>query len=266
MPTTNAANATAKGPETFGTDSSFDMAPAVAAARKYLIMSTPRSGSTMLSSALHASGLAGAPFEYFHPAPLNNAGNPELYPNRLNLYFKDVVSRRTSPNGLFGMKLHFPQFERIFCANPTSLAYGFSFLREFDAFVLTYRRDKILQAISGLLARENNLWATTSADNEGRVGRPFAADDVVKISEEVRRFTLGEYSWRKIAGNLGVVPHEVAYEDLTENSGREFQRIVDYLDIKELAGVQLQPKTRKTTDVEQTLEMKRRYLKAIGAT
>ena len=79
---------------------------------KYLILSEARSGSTMLSSALQASGIAGVPMEYFHPDAASCLPQP-ITEKVVVQYITDLESRRTTPNGIFGIKLQLQQFKRF---------------------------------------------------------------------------------------------------------------------------------------------------------
>src|SRR6187401_2384980 len=70
------------------------------ASRAYVIISTPRSGSTLLCRGLASTNLAGIPEEYFNPdledwARRRDGVDPAAYVEWL-------LSERVSPNGVFG--------------------------------------------------------------------------------------------------------------------------------------------------------------------
>lgn len=230
--------------------------------QKYIILSSPRTGSTMLASALYHTGLAGAPFEYFHPQILKARNNPELRPNELNVFLEEMIRRRTSPNGYFGMALYFGQFEYLFGANPTIMSMGMRFLSEFDKRILLYRRDKILQSVSELLAREGNIWSATNISNNGVLGRAPNPNDVVELSEFLRTFVLWDHYWRKVNSRLDGSCLEIAYEDLCSDPQAEFGKIFDYLGLHELRTRRIAVPAAKQMDVAN--EMKRAYLEKIG--
>ena len=56
----------------------------------YLILSQPRTGSTMITSALQASGHAGVPVEYFNHEHLRRLPKP-LTLASVHAYYSDVV-------------------------------------------------------------------------------------------------------------------------------------------------------------------------------
>src|SRR5262249_15586129 len=83
--------------------------PPTACRFKYLICSTPRSGSTLLSTGLASTGRAGRPLEYLsqpYGVVFKERNGRLLLPE----YWRFLVTRRTTPNGVFGMKMHFDQF------------------------------------------------------------------------------------------------------------------------------------------------------------
>lgn len=235
----------------FALDSRFDLAPVVVS-MQYVILSTPRSGSTLLCSALHNSTVAGVPFEYFHYSLLPKLGNPEKHTELIMPYFKSLQSSRTTPNGVFGMKFHYSQYERLFGHNDL----GIEFLLNFDRFILTYRRDKVLQAISMMLAIESNIWSRNYVAESEKLGRAFKPSDADTITKLVNDMNMQELSWRNIANKIGVTPLEIAYEDLCNNSKLEFNKVTRHLGIH----TDLKSVTAKTTNNTLTATMKAAYL------
>ena len=243
----------------FALDCKFDIQHVNTVSMKYVVLSTPRSGSTFVCSALHNSKLAGVPMEYFHYSLLDKIGNPEKFPSVLYPYLNNLKSKRTSPNGVFGMKFHFLQYDRLFGTGPS----GFKFLFNFDKFILTYRRDKILQAISSMLAIENNVWSSNTALDAGTLGRDFDSNDITVISNYIQDMETQEQAWRNICHQQGIQPLEVAYEDLEADHSTEFDRICNYLDIANLTSDMLIPITVKTTNTALTFKMKQLYIDSI---
>ena len=78
----------------------------------YLIASTPRSGSHYISHLLFATKYLGAPLEYLSAANFRRwsqiAGSED--PARV---LEEIMARRTSPNGWFGVQTHWYQFSEI---------------------------------------------------------------------------------------------------------------------------------------------------------
>ena len=233
--------------------------------KKYAILASPRTGSTMLASALYNSGLAGAPFEYFHHNLLKLRDNPEKRPNELNLYLEEIIRRRTSPNGYFGIKIHFSQFEYLFGGNMKATEVGLKFIDEFDKHILITRRDKILQAISSLLADEKKVYSRMSITEDELLGREFQQDDVVAITSYLNVFIQWDAAWRTILEKLNKPFIEVAYEDLCTDPQIEFRRIFAFLDIENASGDEISFSTEKQTNTRLTAKLKSDYLDHIGA-
>ena len=78
--------------------------------RSYMVCSVPRCGSSLLCELLCNTEVAGAPTEFFDPELMQRfrerwgAATPDEYMDRL-------IDKKTSPNGLFGIKVHWAQLE-----------------------------------------------------------------------------------------------------------------------------------------------------------
>ena len=244
---------------------SFDFPFSSQTNKRFIVLSTPRSGSTMLTSALFETSSAGAPFEYLHESSLKYAGNPERHPGGLKKYFEDLEAKRTSPNGVFGIKLAFDQYNELFGRNPISAEYGFNFLRGFDKFILIHRRDKIMQSISSVIAKHNQIWALTNTADRPALDYNLDAVDIETISKAITGHLVADNSWRQVLAYLRKDYLEIAYEDLHENLGNEMRRFFDYVGIEADLPENIEAPTIKTTNSESTSKIKNRYLKIIGA-
>ena len=182
----------------------------------------------MITSALEASGLAGVPVEYFNPHHLRNLPRP-LTLAAVQKYYADVVSRRTSPNGVFGMKLHHDQFKPLFMPDTAISPAGMKFLRSFDRIILTSRRDKLAQAISQLTAFRTRNWNTSDSTQEGRQNYTFSKADVPVILDYLREAVTGEMFWNEVCEQLSLSPLRVVYEDLCAAPAAELARVVAHL-------------------------------------
>lgn len=225
----------------------------------YLILSQPRTGSTMISSALEASGLAGVPIEYFNQHHLRQLPRP-LSLAAVQKYYADVVARRTTANGVFGMKLHHDQFKPLFMQDNTVSPGGVKFLKSFDRIILTSRRDKLAQAISQLTALRTQNWNTDRKELEGRQNYAFSKADVPLIIDYLRDAVTGEMFWNEICERLALSPLHVVYEDLCLSPEAELRRVVDHLGLP-ISGIA--PQTIKLSR-DNNREGKLRFLKEIG--
>jgi LPS sulfotransferase NodH len=241
--------------------SAYDL-PSVAVRRRYAVLSSPRSGSTMLCSALIASGQAGYPIEYL------NARNIACYREVRGHWsatesMRDFERRRTSGNGVFGMKLHASQYVAAFGTQIGEDQPGIKFLRGFDRFILCHRRGKVEQAISRILANERQVWTYEGIGEPAFAERRFQAGDVDLISAEIARLTDEERFWREIAEKLDLVAMDVAYEDLANAESATLALAFAFLGLPAPA-TSVRPTTRRLTD-KTNADMKAGYLSAIGA-
>ena len=226
----------------------------------YLILSQPRTGSTMICSALASSGIAGVPIEYFNAAHLRALSDPLDLAVVLE-YYEDAVSRRTTNNGVFGMKLHYDQFEPLFVRGDTVTESGGSFLKSFDRIILTSRRDKLAQAFSELVALRTDHWNSEDDLDEGKQNYDFDRKDIPDILYFLSRAVSGETAWNDICKNLELKPHRVAYEDLSKSPQTELKKVVQHLG---LPVEDIAPLTVKMSR-DSNWDAKKSFLKALGA-
>jgi LPS sulfotransferase NodH len=186
-----------------------------AAKLSYVVCSTPRSGSGLLCRALVASGCGGHPAEYFNPAqhvPL------ALRWQALTLatYSVALLAHRTDPDGVFGMKLHWDQLERI----------GVERLPEhFPGPVLIHvrRRDLDRQAVSLWTALHTNEWSRRKGAAPRWLPRPrycFRA-----IQQCRHHIVEGELGWREFFEARGIEPISVVYEDMVADYGAAIRTV-----------------------------------------
>jgi LPS sulfotransferase NodH len=142
---------------------------AVTNATTYLVLATPRSGSTLLGQGLQASGLAGDPKEFFgHKMAfwMERWGTTSL-----SAYVDRLVHARGTPNEVFGAKLLYQQLLRLEQEarrepDLAELPLAAILPRLFPDLHLVWisRQDKVRQAISWFKARQTGVWG----QDEGR--------------------------------------------------------------------------------------------------
>ena len=225
----------------------------------YLILSQPRTGSTMVSSALEATGLAGVPIEYFNRDHLKALPKPHTLAS-LQTYYMDVVSRRTTPNGVFGMKLHHDQFKPLFVTGDTVSAAGVKFLKSFDRIIITSRRDKVAQAISQLMALRAKHWNSWDESKQGKQNYEFDRSDVPELLFHMREAMEGELVWEQLSAQLNLNPLKVIYEDLCSHPREELAKVLSHL---RLPDSQIAPQTVKLSR-DSNKDAKRKFLQEIG--
>jgi LPS sulfotransferase NodH len=148
----------------------------------YLILATPRSGSTLLGQGLQASGLAGDPKEFFgHKMPfwMERWGSPTL-----PAYIDRLTATRATPNGIFGAKLLYQQLlhlETLARADPAlaDLPLAAILARLFPHLHLVWvrRDDTVRQAISWFKARQTGVWGQSAGQAAPKLGRAWRLGD-----------------------------------------------------------------------------------------
>lgn len=208
----------------FSSDLDIPRAPEV---RKTLIIaSTPRCGSHMLGHSMLATQALGVPFEY-----LNRANAAEwqrrLSTGNLPETLAMLIRRRTTPNGVFSVKLHYNQCETI---------GGIHALRDLlpgARFILIRRADVLRQAISYAIAQQTGVWIS-----EQEPVLPTAHYDFDQITACLRDIAWQNSQWETALTGLDGGPLRIDFDDLKEDPGGTIRRIVDWAGV-EIAGHQI---------------------------
>ena len=170
----------------------------------YLLCSTPRSGSHFLGHLMYATGALGYPLEYFHVSHFANWCTLSGHSNPPEV-IQYIKTRRTSPNGCFGIKAHFDQFSHM-CRLVT-----FDEVLPDCKFISIDRHDVLAQAISLAKAKHTAAWIsfhkkTGEATYQGRV-----------IDEALLQVIRQIISWSTFFSQRREEVLQVKYEDLCSN-------------------------------------------------
>jgi LPS sulfotransferase NodH len=205
----------------------------------YLICSTPRVGSNLLSSLIYGTRVLGHPREYFCPFQIAEYG-PELCglarvrnAEELHRYI-DAVAAKFGSHGRFGIKAHLHQLRQ-------ALELGYDFEGRFpDRFVHITRADVIGQAISHERAVQTGAW-TAQHKEAGRL--EFLPS---KLRATVHSFTADNQAWEALFRHYDVEPYRLSYEALCADFEGELARLLEYLDL-DLSTVDLAGAVRSAT-------------------
>ena len=226
----------------------------------YVICTTPRSGSWLLSDGLSSLRIAGRPREWFnrveqqlHCARWRMRNDTDL---GLHRYLQLARAGSTSPNGVSGLKLHYYQFAQL----PSILA-GYPGLRGLEAgeilrhlfpgakFIWLTRRDKVHQAISFRLALNTQRWwtlnSTTVPISHG--GEPaYDAEAIGRMSEI---FARNDERWQAFFERFAIVPMTIVYEDLAAEYEPTLRRVLRWLGLPEAETVAVpHPRLQRQAD------------------
>ena len=228
----------------------------------YLICCSERTGSTLLGDALIDTGVAGRPRSYFNPVAHYNPRVQRILGNAKDddKYLDKVIIAATTPNGVFGAKVHWEHFlnlvdktERIFQANesvvpasvPERLAAYFPDLR----YIWLIRRNSVARAISHYRVKKTNRWQLDSrwlADDAGGEGEP--SFDFDEINAFVRLGEVEDARWRQYFQEHNILPLDLVYEELVRDLEGTVRRVLGFLGIP-AENISLQPPNlRKQAD------------------
>jgi len=207
---------------TFILDPAWDQ-PRVAASRlTYLIASEPRTGSNLLCEMLRQSGVAGVPHEYFHAeaVALVRARAGHATPAA---YLADLVVRRTTPNGVFGVKAHGFQLAAF-------VPQVRGALPPLARVVRVTRRDVVAQAVSLAIARRTGIWSRQGAEAPAD---PALAYDFGAIAGALALVQAERARWAAFQARLRRAPLVLDYEAIAADPGAACALVLRFLDSAE---------------------------------
>ena len=182
----------------------FDFTASRAAELRYMVASTPRSGSSYLCQLLWQTGRMGAPLEYFNFHAWMPAMTSRLQVMRLREYVERLFQLRVSPNGVFGFKAHVEHAQFLKLANLWPVLKP-------DAIVRISRKDKVAQAVSLVIANETGVFS--SLDGQQSASRY----DRQKIADMLRYIEHCDAYWDRLLSGTQTPVKIVWYEQLREH-------------------------------------------------
>jgi LPS sulfotransferase NodH len=202
----------------------------------YMLASLPRSGSTWFSHLLWRTGCLGAPLEYLNFASAGPYYFAASSPAVQRQLWQSLAHRRTSANGVFGVKCFASQLEGLQQQNPKLLAFVMATLvrRPNPRVVYFERSDRVAHAISYARASLSGIWRKEQEPDEGvRVDYSEAA---IRRAEQM--IDAEQDAWRRMFDELGIQPLTLWYEDALSNPDAAVAAVAGYL------GVTLDPPAR----------------------
>ena len=213
----------------------------------YLILATPRSGSTLLGQGLQASGLAGEPKEFFgHKMAfwMERWRTPAL-----PTYAARLSEERATANGVFGAKLLYRQLlhlENVARQDPEladrPLPDVLDRLFPNLHWIWVTREDKVRQAISWFKARQTGVWGQDQGQSAPKLGRAWRLGDeplepgelafdyegiaALKRQAETEDAAIGQF----FAEN-GITPFRVVYEEFSPRYAETIDALLRWMGI-----------------------------------
>ena len=212
-----------------GYEPAWDFLEYTGSIRPYLLASVPRTGSTYLSHLLWETGCLGAPLEYLNFESNGPYGDAAGSPGRQIARWEAALRRRTSPNGVFGIKAFPLQLQELQQLNPPLLQATMRFLLTDPSarVVQLRRRDRQAHAISYARAMLSGIWRA-----EQEVGaRPEPAFDERKLAQALRLIDAQERAWEEMYRDLRIDPLVLWYEDVIAAPQVAQAEVAAYLDV-----------------------------------
>lgn len=198
----------------------------------YIICTSPRSGSTLLSRLLRATGCAGRPDSYFHAPSLSD------WLSYFDLRCEDFSSTEDaisatigaarkqgrSAADLFGFRLqgHSRRFflQQLALLHPDvttdAARIGAAFGR--TLFIYLNRDNKVEQAVSYVKAQQSGLWHKHADGSELERLSPPAPPifNREEIARRVIEFETLDHEWHSWFASEGITPLTISYDDLSK--------------------------------------------------
>lgn len=172
---------------------------------KLLILSTPRSGSSLFCDLLESMAAVGSPLEWLNEEMIRAYGRVmNLAQVSLADYWRFVKEKATSPEGVFSVTVDVRDFIRTLQHGIDPLAEGFA------AVYFVHRRDKLAQAMSLAKAKISGQWHDSQ-----RPSRMITVDEISNgdILQALQDIAAQEDQYR--AAFAGRVRREFCYEDFS---------------------------------------------------
>jgi LPS sulfotransferase NodH len=244
----------------------------MASAAAYIICTSPRSGSWLLSEGLASTRLAGNPREWFtfHEEQKYRAQWRMAHESDLSYaaYLRLAGIDSTTSNGVSGIKLHYFQFaalpkkmEPIADLRGLTAAQVVSQLFPQAKYLWLIRRDKARQAISFLIASHTNVWWTMEygepGDYEASSTDPEFDPQAIAHLEQV--FLEHDSRWQSYFAENQIVPLIIYYEDLVSDYLGTIRRILRWLGIPNADDVNIAPPRLRRQSNARSHEWLKRY-------
>lgn len=190
-----------------------------------IIASTARSGSHMLGHSLYKTGSFGFPLEYANPTNV-----PEWMKRLKTNTFIETLNRiqriRTSPNGVFSIKIHYSHLKTFGGFN--KLIQIFPNAR----FILLSRNDILRQAVSLSFAKKTGVWI--SGQKPKNVSPTYSYKHVDQCLREIICKTA---SWKYKLASSGSTYIELSFEEVQKDLNTSIRRIANFMDIELVNGL-----------------------------
>lgn len=228
----------------------------------YMLASVPRTGSTWFSHLLWQTGCLGAPLEYLNYMPAGPYGFAGQSASQQGWLWRSVVRRRTSPNGVFGLKCFPDQLQYLQESNPQLLNEVLASVlsgRQEPRVIWLRRRDRVAHAISGARAMLSGIWRK---EQEQRADEPRVEFSEAAVDQATRAIDGQEAAWREMFRELKIEPLELWFEDALAAPQGAVEEVAKHLGVTlDRAAAVAVPQIAKQSEAD-AREWRERYTRA----
>lgn len=199
----------------------FDFREPGAHRKSYLLAAPYRSGSNYLCTLLWKTGVLGAPFGYFNFENEMRILYTRLGAGSIEDYVAKLINKRTSSNGVFGVKAHFHHFENLHKQSPGMLQ-----LLEPVHFIYLERRDKIAQAVSLAKGFQTRAWLSVGKERKTPLfyNREFIQACLDEVAEQ-------ENQWKTWLQERRIDVLRIDYEEILEDETQVVKKVREFLGV-----------------------------------
>jgi LPS sulfotransferase NodH len=213
-----------------GYEPKFDFAAATPIQTFYLLATVPRTGSTWLSHVLWETGCLGAPLEYLNFEVGGPSGHAHASPDGQQQIWEEALAARTSPNGVFGLKIFPVQLQALQEGNPRLLAAIITALmRQPGSRRIVYlaRRDRSAHAASFARAALSGVWR--EEQEASLTHRPdYSQGALASVDSGIDQMAA---VWERTFRQLGIEPLRIWYEDALADPEAAQAQVAAYLGV-----------------------------------
>jgi len=229
---------------------------------RYIIATSQRTGSTLLTDALTGTGIAGAPEEYFLKATHGDDFLKRRFGVREDAeYIGRLIAATATPNGVFGFKLFWGQWDGL-VPKLMAAAGGSSQGPLHEAlpgllqaalgsprYVWLRRRDKVAQAVSLYRASRTGIWRAQAGRNDQEcVADRELVFDFDQIHASVQRLEQADWNWDAYFRSYRLRPLMLFYEEFVTHYEMTVQGVLKFLGLPHEDAAIPPPKLERQAD------------------
>ena len=229
----------------------------------YIICTTPRSGSWLLSEALAATGVAGNPREWFNEKEeeriRDEAGLAPEHGKYQIAYLGRIRDLGRTNNGIWGLKLHYEHFASLPArfradASISELSCDELLCHLFPSarYIWLTRQNKVRQALSYHRALQTDeWWSIAGIESPRRPGSTTSATFDADVVERLKRLLVDyDRKWIEFFSSIGTVPLTVTYEDFSENLATTVATVLAWLNVPNSQSISVPaPRLKRQADI-----------------